>query len=376
MKNNEEKKLRGVEYYTLIAEKLMKKGVVAEDDLRELFDEADAELGFNKMAKVGQGVEIFKKIYNDILSVVESKRDPKDRGRGKRLITHLYSIDVKDVNAVEYANKYYQGINDKKKGPRKKNAAKEEVRELRREARNEWAGNVKAQGKSAALGAAGAILGLPAGYRNIIGHSSKIKDSDWGYIAFIVAGLIRAKNYAYVESYQITSVFHDNDYKKITFGKQDVKELANRFNGYFETIKNDVGIRLKNGKDTWEKIYNSDLNPHNQVQEIIWCINSGITLENIQQIFPESRMYKENVPGSKVIAIVCDRSIDNFIKLANLYGRFDKKIDFLIGDQDLCRRLEIEHSIGAARYRNFLLCKQPGQGLSKDMLMYQIEENV
>ena len=87
-------------------------------------------------------------------------------------------------------------------------------------------------------------------------------------------------------------------------------------------------------------------------------------------------MYKEDMPGSKVIAIVCDRSIDNFIKLANLYGRFNKKIDFLIGDQELCRRLEIEQTIGAARYRNFLLSKEPGQGLTKDMLMYQIEENV
>lgn len=377
MEKIKEKKLRGAEYYTLIAQKLMKKGVVAEDDLRELFDEADAELGFNKMAKVGQGVEVFKKIYGDVLSVVESKRDPKDRGRGKRLTINLYSIDVKNVNAVEYANKYYQGINDKKKGPRKRRkAAKEEV--VRRgEEKNSWATqkDVKAPGKSAALGAAGAVLGLPVSYRNVIGHG-KIKDSDWGYIAFIVAGLIKAKNYGFVESYQITSVFHDNDYKKITFGKQDMKELANRFNGYFETVKNDVGIRLKNGKDTWEKIYNSDLNPHNQMQEIIWCINSGITLEEIQQTFPGSRMYKEDMPGSKVIAIVCDRSIDNFIKLANLYGRFDKKIDFLIGDQELCRRLEIEQTIGAARYRNFLLSKEPGQGLTKDMLMYQIEENV
>ena len=124
MEKIKEKKLRGAEYYTLIAQKLMKKGVVAEDDLRELFDEADAELGFNKMAKVGQGVEVFKKIYGDVLSVVESKRDPKDRGRGKRLTINLYSIDVKNVNAVEYANKYYQGINDKKKGPRKRRMPK------------------------------------------------------------------------------------------------------------------------------------------------------------------------------------------------------------------------------------------------------------
>lgn len=200
------------------------------------------------------------------------------------------------------------------------------------------------------------------------------KDED--YAILVIGGLIMKNGGKFVEIPTITKVLRSNHYRKVDLSGNQVEKLVKRVPDLLQ-LNRSSGVSLVGEKDeTWNKI--QDLySPKHQGWIIPWCVNSGLKLEEVQRVFPESYAEREDVTvGSRIIMIKTNRSIEAFMRLARLSEKF-RDIDFPIGESNLVEKLKQENSFLEANMLNLMLGKinpDDWRGCNPDKLLLQIEE--
>ena len=196
------------------------------------------------------------------------------------------------------------------------------------------------------------------------------------YIVFAMAGIIQ-KQRSFVDINQICSVLRNNHYRSINATSQEILEIVKAFPDYFEKSIQRGSIGLK-GRDTWSKI--QKFNPKNEEWLIPWVVNSGLTLEDIQEFFPGSTQVNPDVKvGSSIYMVKADRSIGAFMKLARLQLLM-RECDYPISEEGLLGRLENENIISEKLIQAVMLDRRKQSfeaetDTDQDKILYQIEEN-
>lgn len=141
--------------------------------------------------------------------------------------------------------------------------------------------------------------------------------------------------------------------------------------------KNSIGFSsIKNSSEIWEEIKNK-FSPVNDKQEFAWYIGSGLSLEEIQEIFPDSYKIK---PEANVIVIKLTKSVDDLQKLALLSYKFRKE-DFAIQQDNLEDRLAAERKLLQTRTKRVYSPKsnrwtsldETDVRFKNDRIIYEIE---
>lgn len=198
--------------------------------------------------------------------------------------------------------------------------------------------------------------------------TARVNQKNDPHLAFIVAGLIMECGSS-MTTFGISSILRNNSYHKIDVSDRDLYELAQNHPDLFD--KPNMGkktISLVGNKESVEKILKK-INPANQPFNIGWCINSGLDIKKIKEIFPESYIDHEEVEvGSRIVIVRANNGILGRINLMRLQKQM-RNCDFPIGmDRDFLHNLEIESSALDKRFDNFLI------GLSIEKLQ-QIGQN-
>jgi hypothetical protein len=196
------------------------------------------------------------------------------------------------------------------------------------------------------------------------------------YIVFAMAGIIQ-KQRSFVDINQICSVLRKNHYRSINVTSQEILEIVKAFPDYFERSIQRGSVGLK-GHDTWSKI--QKFNPKNEEWLIPWVVNSGLTLEDVQEFFPGSTQVNPDIKvGSSIYMIKADRSIGAFMKLARLQLLM-RECDYPISEEGLLGRLENENKISEKLIQAVMLDRrrqsfEAETDTDQDKILYQIEEN-
>lgn len=198
---------------------------------------------------------------------------------------------------------------------------------------------------------------------------------DEAYVVFITGGLIMKNDGKSIDSYIITGALRNSHYRHLEISSHQVEKLVKRLpHLFYKTGASGIGI-VGNKAETW-KIIQEQYSPYCQEWIIPWCINSGLNLEVIQEVFPESYQECPGISvGSKIIMVKANRSIKSFMNLARLNEKF-RDCDFPIGEPDLQGRLKKEVCRLEASLVNLMLggsdpTKWRG---NKDAVLLQIEE--
>lgn len=207
--------------------------------------------------------------------------------------------------------------------------------------------------------------------------SEIILQGNEGYVALVIGGLIMKNDGKFVEIHKITGALRNNHYHTIDMSGHQIEELIKKVPHLFQKVGGN-GINLVGDrKETWDKIQ-EQYSPYNQEWIIPWCVNSDITLNEIQYTFPKSWQEREDINvGSRIIMIKLDRSIRSFMSLAKLNEKFRGGTDFPIGEPGLVEKLDKESIYIDSATLNFMLGKtttaEEWRGNS-DRLLLQIEE--
>lgn len=203
------------------------------------------------------------------------------------------------------------------------------------------------------------------------------------YIIFIMAGLIMKNDGKYVSTYEISPYLRENHYNKITTNDEELLNIVKTFPEFFERVDSGdrKGIRLSGiCEETWKKIQ-LKFSPKSEKWIIPWCVNSGLSIEKVQEYFPSSYVEHPEIDSqSKIVIVVADKSIRSKINLAELQGQM-RSCDFPIGEPTLVDWLESERKANSVLFcNNFLLDRRKtGQWsiktvVDRDKILYQIEE--
>lgn len=198
-------------------------------------------------------------------------------------------------------------------------------------------------------------------------------------LIFYIGGILVLESRA-VDVDAIISILGNNSYRKLKETREGIFEIVKTYPEYFVRSignKNSIGFSsIKNSSEIWEEIKNK-FSPVNDKQEFAWYIGSGLSLEEIQEIFPDSYKIK---PGANVIVIKLTKSVDDLQKLALLSYKFRKE-DFAIQQDNLEDRLAAERKLLQTRTKRVYSPKsnrwtgldETDVRFKNDRIIYEIE---
>lgn len=204
--------------------------------------------------------------------------------------------------------------------------------------------------------------------------SKKISKQDSKYITFVIAGLIKSNGGAAVDPVYVTSLLRSNRFRPMDLDFLNVQDIVEDNRDLFRRTGGGLIALVGKVDDTWDKV--KRLNPKNTSWNIPWVVNSGITLKEIQEYFPNSyRMWEEIKVGSAVYVIKADRSIKSIIRLSELQTRM-RDVDFpaVEGSAGLVEKLKI-------CYKNITdileeTLEDNSRRAKNDQILYKLEESL
>lgn len=209
-------------------------------------------------------------------------------------------------------------------------------------------------------------------------------------LLYVIGGVIMSRDGKAINITQLCEILEGNNYFRINEGPQGIFEIVKQFPEFFErsngSDRNAIAFAVPfKRQEIWTKIKNL-CSPKYQVKEIPWLINSGLTLEEIQEYFPDSYMEYPDY-NKNVVMIKMTESMKDFMTLGQLYQRM-RECDVPLGQSpDLIARLKLEIKMQNARVRAMYvkdtlvdfnwagtLKKDTRKNFEFDKLMYTIEE--
>ena len=159
-------------------------------------------------------------------------------------------------------------------------------------------------------------------------------------LMFYIGGILVLENRA-VDVDAIISILGNNSYRGLKETRESIFEVVKTYPEYFARSignKNCIGFSsIKNSSEIWEELKNK-FSPVNDKVEFAWHIGSGLSLEEIQEYFPES--YKIR-PEANIVVIKLTKSVEDLQRLALLSFKFRKE-DFAIQLDNVEEKLAAE----------------------------------
>ena len=199
-------------------------------------------------------------------------------------------------------------------------------------------------------------------------------------LMFYVGGILKLENRD-VDVDAIISILGNNSYRGLRETRESIFEVVKTYPEYFARSignKNRIGFSsIKNSSEIWEELKNR-FSPVNDKVEFAWYIGSGLSLEEIQEYFPES--YKIR-PEADVVVIKLTKSVEDLQKLALLSFKFRKE-DFAIQLDNVEEKLAAERKMLETRTKRVFNPKtnrwigldESDMRLKNDRIIYEIEK--
>lgn len=199
-------------------------------------------------------------------------------------------------------------------------------------------------------------------------------------LMFYLGGILVLENRA-VDVDAIISILGNNSYRGLKETRESIFEVVKTYPEYFVRSignKNCIGFSsIKSSSEIWEELKNK-FSPVNDKVEFAWYIGSGLSLEEIQEYFPES--YKIR-PEADVVVIKLTKSVEDLQKLALLSFKFRKE-DFAIQLDNVEEKLAAERKMLETRTKRVFNPKtnrwigldESDMRLKNDRIIYEIEK--
>ena len=199
-------------------------------------------------------------------------------------------------------------------------------------------------------------------------------------LMFYIGGILVLENRA-VDVDAIISILGNNSYRGLKETRESIFEVVKTYPEYFARSignKNCIGFSsIKNSSEIWEELKNK-FSPVNDKVEFAWHIGSGLSLEEIQEYFPES--YKIR-PEANIVVIKLTKSVEDLQRLALLSFKFRKE-DFAIQLDNVEEKLAAERKMLETRTKRVFNPKTNGwigldesdMRLKNDRVIYEIEK--
>lgn len=199
-------------------------------------------------------------------------------------------------------------------------------------------------------------------------------------LMFYIGGILVLENRA-VDVDAIISILGNNSYRGLKETRESIFEVVKTYPEYFARSignKNCIGFSsIKNSSEIWEEL-KSKFSPVNDKQEFAWYIGSGLSLEEIQEYFPES--YKIR-PEANIVVIKLTKSVEDLQRLALLSFKFRKE-DFAIQLDNVEEKLAAERKMLETRTKRVFNPKtnrwigldESDMRLKNDRVIYEIEK--
>lgn len=199
-------------------------------------------------------------------------------------------------------------------------------------------------------------------------------------LMFYLGGILKLENRA-VDVDAIISILGNNSYRGLKETRESIFEVVKTYPEYFVRSignKNCVGFSsIKNSSEIWEELKNK-FSPVNDKVEFAWYIGSGLSLEEIQEYFPES--YKIR-PEANIVVIKLTKSVEDLQRLALLSFKFRKE-DFAIQLGNVEDKLAAERKMLETRTKRVFNPKtnrwigldESDTRLKNDRIIYEIEK--
>lgn len=198
-------------------------------------------------------------------------------------------------------------------------------------------------------------------------------------LMFYLGGILKLENRA-VDIDAIISILGNNSYRGLKETRESIFEVVKTYPEYFARSignKNCIGFSsIKNSSEIWEELKNK-FSPVNDKVEFAWYIGSGLSLEEIQEYFPES--YKIR-PEANIVVIKLTKSVEDLQRLALLSFKFRKE-DFAIQLGNVEDKLAAERKMLETRTKRVFNPKtnrwtgldESDTRLKNDRIIYEIE---
>ena len=199
-------------------------------------------------------------------------------------------------------------------------------------------------------------------------------------LMFYIGGILVLENRA-VDVDAIISILGNNSYRGLKETRESIFEVVKTYPEYFaRSIGNNncIGFSsIKNSSEIWEELKNK-FSPVNDKVEFAWHIGSGLSLEEIQEYFPES--YKIR-PEANIVVIKLTKSVEDLQRLALLSFKFRKE-DFAIQLDNVEEKLAAERKMLETRTKRVFNPKtnrwigldESDMRLKNDRVIYEIEK--
>jgi hypothetical protein len=199
-------------------------------------------------------------------------------------------------------------------------------------------------------------------------------------LMFYLGGILKLENRA-VDVDAIISILGNNSYRGLKETRESIFEVVKTYPEYFVRSignKNCIGFSsIKNSSEIWEELKNK-FSPVNDKVEFAWYIGSGLSLEEIQEYFPES--YKIR-PEANIVVIRLTKSVEDLQRLALLSFKFRKE-DFAIQLDNVEEKLAAERKMLETRTKRVFNPKtnrwtgldESDTRLKNDRIIYEIEK--
>lgn len=199
-------------------------------------------------------------------------------------------------------------------------------------------------------------------------------------LMFYIGGILVLENRA-VDVDAIISILGNNSYRGLKETRESIFEVVKTYPEYFARSignKNCIGFSsIKNSSEIWEELKNK-FSPVNDKVEFAWHIGSGLSLEEIQEYFPES--YKIR-PEANIVVIRLTKSVEDLQRLALLSFKFRKE-DFAIQLDNVEEKLAAERKMLETRTKRVFNPKtnrwigldESDMRLKNDRVIYEIEK--
>ena len=199
-------------------------------------------------------------------------------------------------------------------------------------------------------------------------------------LMFYIGGILVLENRA-VDVDAIISILGNNSYRGLKETRESIFEVVKTYPEYFARSignKNCIGFSsIKNSSEIWEELKNK-FSPVNDKVEFAWHIGSGLSLEEIQEYFPES--YKIR-PEANIVVIKLTKSVEDLQRLALLSFKFRKE-DFAIQLDNVEEKLAAERKMLETRTKRVFNSKtnrwigldESDMRLKNDRVIYEIEK--
>ena len=199
-------------------------------------------------------------------------------------------------------------------------------------------------------------------------------------LMFYIGGILVLENRA-VDVDAIISILGNNSYRGLKETRESIFEVVKTYPEYFARSignKNCIGFSsIKNSSEIWEELKNK-FSPVNDKVEFAWYLGSGLSLEEIQEYFPES--YKIR-PEANIVVIKLTKSVEDLQKLALLSFKFRKE-DFAIQLDNVEEKLAAERKMLETRTKRvfnprsnrWIGLDESDSRLKNDRIIYEIEK--